>query len=290
MKSRLITCLLLTVLAAIVFVSLPLAAQPADAPPRGEQARPQRMQDQRQRENGRETRREDRRADWPRRGPEDRAGRRDMAGGPMAGPMGELMAALRDVDLTPEQRQAIRKTTRDHRQAVRQWREDNAEALDDLHDQMRRQWREHADTYAEMRDLHRDMDQLLRSDKSTEAIVSDLDKLRTQWSALRDEAKADAQPLRDQWRELHADAPSPRQWLDQVLETLTEQQRQQVAEPVKAIRERMDKMAEAPFEPLGPGMRAPMRGDDARGPQRDDRQRPMDGRGAENRPGQPRGR
>lgn len=286
MKSRIVTCLLLTALAAIVFASLPLAAQPADAPPRGEQARPQRMQDQRQRDE----RRDDRRADKPRRGPEDRGGPRDFTAGPMPGPMGELMAALRDVELTPEQRQDIRKTTRDHREAVRQWREDNAEALDDLHDRMRAHWREHADAIAEMRDLHRDMDELLRSDKSTEAITGDLDKLRTRWSALRDEVKTDAQPLRDQWRELHADAPSPRQWLDQVLETLTEQQRRQVAEPVKAIRERMDKMAEAPFEPLGPGMRAPMRGDDARGPRRDDRQRPMgDPRGREDRPEQPRG-
>jgi hypothetical protein len=259
---------LLVVLAAVMLLPLPAAAQRGDDARRGPEAGSQRTPEQRQRSD----RPQQPPAQRQREGMADRG--RPMAGtmgGPMAGPMGEVMAALRDADLSAEQRQEIRRITREHREAVGAWDEEHEEALSELRGQMRRQWRQQAEELGRMRELHGGMNRLLWSDEPTEAITGELTQLRSQWLELRRQTREQSRPLREQRQELYATAPSPLGWLDAVTATLTDAQREQLAGPLATIRERLEKadgwpmgamnlMGPRPGRHMGPGMGPDMTG------------------------------
>ncbi len=215
-------------------------------------------------------------------GPQDRPGRMEFG---QRGPLTNLMAALRDADLTRDQRRQIRQEMSDHREAMTQWQEKNADALNQLRNDFQARRQGQQPVWQDMRDLHVEMDKLLRSDDSTEAIMPKIAELRSEWFKLRDQVEADAQPLRERWEKLHATAPSWSTLLDEVVAVLTDEQRAQAADAIIAVRKRIEQAGKAPL----PGMMM-MRGprasfDDGRGPdaQRPSDRRPMDGRGGDDR-------
>lgn len=202
------------------------------------------------------------------------------------GPLGGLMQALRDVDLNREQRQQIREKMTEHRDAMKAWREANTDALEKIRTDFDALREKDGPLFEDMRSLHRDMDKLLRSDETTEAIMPKIAELRGEWFELRDQVKADAQPLRDRWQELHKTAPSLSAVLDDVVGVLTDEQREQAADAIAAARERLDRMADAPMP--GMMMDGPRGRFDGRGGPDGDRpmdRRPMDGRGGPDKRG-----
>lgn len=218
--------------------------------------------------------------DQRRMGPQDRPHRMDdQARGPQAredgprdgrgGPLGDVMRALRNTDVTPEQRTQIREVMAEHRDAAKQWREANADTFEELKTDMQALRDDHEPLRHEMRDLHQAMDKLLRSDESTDAIMPRIADLRTEWFKLRDQMKADAEPIRERWAKLHETAPSMEQLLDDVVAVLTEDQQARIADVIASARERIARMADGPlFDMNRSDMNRPgMHKSDMRGPQ-----------------------
>ena len=131
-------------------------------------------------------------------GPEGRGqgGQRDrnFAGRRTGRPGGQLLAALRDMDLTDEQRQQVREVLASHGQSMRQFREQHGEQMNGLRERMRQaiQARDREQIGAVRDEISRLRDQAPTFD----ALLEDLDGILTAEQIAQLEAARPERPAR----------------------------------------------------------------------------------------------